>query len=676
MEDATIKKQGKGWVLSFSNGKSMTINWQNLPNELDGKPVKVERVSGQPQKIVWEDKTFERATVQAGPAQAKHNAPAANGNNGLMARAPYNFVPLPNQIKIFNGASTAFDSYDTNKHSGYIDITVEAVSDIFIRGALEKFFTVNGKMAIPGSSLRGMVRNLVEIMSASSMHFVDAKRRFFYRNISDAHYRDQVIQRSGNVIKYCSSAGWLSFANGKYYLVDAGGFFKIDRNKLRQWNIPENNAYSVSDIWYNPRNITRYKQKNNLQLECNILNDVRLQPAAGYKKGALVITGLFDSNKHYQWVVPEPTTGNNKVDVTEIMSIYEKDSTRDESANLLTAVHRGRTVPCFYLTDAHGKPKYIGHTGVFRIPYDHELKAFVPNTVQNDLATTLFGLVDTDAGTQKPGKVFFEDAFATSSINNEFAALKILSSPKPTCYQHYLEPQPSGAPTHWGQKGKIRGFKMYWHRLAANWHHNDVTVTAATKQELIQKCLVDKETQYTVGEVVKKEATFQGRIRFENLSDVELGALVAALDLPQECAHKIGMGKPLGLGSIRIKPSLTLIKRPQRYNQLFAEATSSSFFTAAADEKDLSGWKNKLAQYLQPGSTDWGKFLETDSRLKELYTMLLLKPIADKNAWVEATRYMEIEYGKDEARGIKGRNEYTNRPVLPRPTVVKNNPLD
>ena len=53
---------------------------------------------------------------------------------------------------------------------------------------------------------------------------------------------------------------------------------------------------------------------------------------------------------------------------------------------------------------------------------------------------------------------------------------------------------------------------------------------------------------------LKAGSTFKGVVRFHNLRPVELGALLWALDFGgnKDCQHKIGMGKPLGLGRISL----------------------------------------------------------------------------------------------------------------------------
>ena len=63
---------------------------------------------------------------------------------------------------------------------------------------------------------------------------------------------------------------------------------------------------------------------------------------------------------------------------------------------------------------------------------------------------------------------------------------------------------------------------------------------------------------------------FKSKIRFENLNEIELGALLMIFDLngAKNPAYKIGMGKPLGLGSIKIFPKLFL-ESETAYTEIF-----------------------------------------------------------------------------------------------------------
>lgn len=187
---------------------------------------------------------------------------------------------------------------------------------------------------------------------------------------------------------------------------------------------------------------------------------------------------------------------------------------------------------------------------------------------------------------------------------------------------------------HYNDLVDIRGNKLYWHKMAStNTWKDDFNSNMDTKIKPI-----------------KEGAKFQGRIRFENLSAVELGALLFAVDLPKDLAHKIGMAKPLGLGSVRIDSRLFLSSRENRYKNLFAE------WDGITDKsEEIEQFKQTFEEYTidnisEPVDNLW----ETD-RLKELKKMLNFehKPKAEK------IKYM-----------VFGTEDFIERRILPRPTDV------
>ena len=118
------------------------------------------------------------------------------------AVAPYNFIPLPDKMATAR-RPIDHDSYYPEGATGWIECELETCSPTYIRGMLTEseyetfgqakpdqlkddqkelmapFFSVGetqieGKPVprIPGSSLRGMIRNLVEIIGYSRMRYV------------------------------------------------------------------------------------------------------------------------------------------------------------------------------------------------------------------------------------------------------------------------------------------------------------------------------------------------------------------------------------------------------------------------------------------------------------------------------------------------------------------------
>ncbi len=138
-----------------------------------------------------------------------------------MITAPYNFVPL--NEKVFYPAWADDISYDvpfSDGESGEISIKIIAKSPIFIRDHEnpKKFCQYNGKYYIPGSSIKGMVRNVLEIMSFSKMSFIDDTTY----SVRDLKYK-KYLEKSKNV-----QCGWLFYdKDGKLKIEDWGESYHI-----------------------------------------------------------------------------------------------------------------------------------------------------------------------------------------------------------------------------------------------------------------------------------------------------------------------------------------------------------------------------------------------------------------------------------------------------------------
>ncbi|MEM9220765.1 MAG: RAMP superfamily CRISPR-associated protein, partial [Cyanobacteria bacterium P01_F01_bin.150] len=132
----------------------------------------------------------------------------------LKAVAPYNFVELPNQVipaeLDADDGLRDNDQYYRDRHTGKIQCTLTTSSPLYIRGGwtaesyrefgeepFEKlpdsekeeraqFFAnpVKQHLVIPGSSLRGMMRALVEIITFSKLESVSGDEHFFFRAIA------------------------------------------------------------------------------------------------------------------------------------------------------------------------------------------------------------------------------------------------------------------------------------------------------------------------------------------------------------------------------------------------------------------------------------------------------------------------------------------------------------
>ncbi|HRI14739.1 MAG TPA: TIGR03986 family CRISPR-associated RAMP protein [Verrucomicrobiota bacterium] len=147
--------------------------------------------------------------------------------------SPYNFVPLSDRVYFPEwAAQVSHDVPFSDGVSGWLEIEIEAMTPIYIRSGSDlpgetpqerqirlanadwqDFFRVcpGGPYAIPGSTLRGMLRSVVEIASFGKFCGVDRKR-FGYRdlNLPDI-YNDRLTETTApNTFRPRAQAGWLS----------------------------------------------------------------------------------------------------------------------------------------------------------------------------------------------------------------------------------------------------------------------------------------------------------------------------------------------------------------------------------------------------------------------------------------------------------------------------------
>ncbi|MGC8650940.1 MAG: RAMP superfamily CRISPR-associated protein, partial [Hydrogenobaculum sp.] len=104
------------------------------------------------------------------------------------AKAPYNFIPL-NDKPIEVGKPPAFDTYYEDRYTGYIEVEIKTLTYTYIRKTKKDidFFKIGDTYKIPGSSLRGLIRSLFEIITYGKFHFLEDKddKRLPFRAVSD-----------------------------------------------------------------------------------------------------------------------------------------------------------------------------------------------------------------------------------------------------------------------------------------------------------------------------------------------------------------------------------------------------------------------------------------------------------------------------------------------------------
>ena len=696
------------------------------------------------------------------------------------AVAPYNFVPLPEKMVEAETPPTQ-DIFHPELLTGYVDLEIESCSPVYIRGMyttkqyerlgnkksgdltpeekLERapFYAIQQQPALPGSSLRGMLRELVEIVSSGRMRWVSKSPTFTYRAVADES--DDPLKRKykdifGGMAKNVRT-GYLVFEHGSWYVqpaqtTDKAGLGRKEYFlKVYEEDITVSGYIPMSDANYRPQVTEVRFQQNGFIKKSDALIEKARQKNKNKKgptkpdikedrvryliqskdqklslSGWLVTSGnmretggktsVRDKNYIFMPVdekatrlsIPEQVVEDYRAGLTpyQIEKLTDwRDGNHDESWGCL-----GHGKPVFYIPNKDN-PKtvqYFGHNPNFRIPVmlDGENRAanpldFVPDFLRNnpnpDMADAIFGWTEewdeksaddqtsrvrVGPAKQRAGRVFFSDALYAGNTNGiwynngEPITPKILSNPKPTTFQHYLlqdkdkghDPNQKESLAHYGtppsQTG-IRGYKFYWHKGNA----------PQIKYEAKSPDKKHPENVLTRISPIKSGVRFTSKIHFENLRPEELGVLCWVLMLQgkhgKTYRHKIGMGKPLGMGAVKITLNnvhLSLRKDADeqtrgRYGKLidgntwFAPKTSMK-----TPEKFILDFENFMQKHEVLSEN---QKLSDNARIQDLLELLQWRGDTVEEKVIEVTRYMEIEHP------IKD-NEYKDRPVLPAPKKV------
>jgi len=620
------------------------------------------------------------------------------------AHAPYNFVPLPDKEALAGELLDRHDRFYPKRFSGRFDVELRTVTPLYIRGMwtaaeleaqkkvdkkedIRDFFMVDGKPCIPGSSLRGMLRSMLEIITFGKIQPISDRQGFSFRAVA-AQKNDPLAEPYKTVIGSFGRnvrAGYLHQEGERWFVKPAQRFGSKNEAYAKVKDTLKNGSSPVTGVKNMIRlNDEKYKvQYHDVDFifSGDMITAVTTTTNVQKPQGVLVCTGnmaetaqarngrVITPRRNYALVLApdpkaKPLTIPKQViaDYLTALTPFQKEADLHPEFGVLK---HGR--PIFYIAE-NDEVLRFGHSPNFRIAHlvrsgkviravtTHDL---VPAGLQDergpdlDYAETMFGYV-------REGSDRVEASAYSSRVNVTSAKLmgntvdafepeafipKILSSPKPTTFQHYLEQRPNGVNTpmsnleHWGTRdGRIRGHKLYWRKRITS-------IEAVRETEEV----VAGDSQHTTMRPIKKHQHFRFQVYFENLTATELGALewVLTLGRDPQAYHMLGMGKPYGMGVIKLEAQLTLHDRVVRYASLFDNEGDWATGSIPTQQNFIAAFKAMIIEKT-------GKAFDDHRRIRELKTMLkLVAPNVNLN-------YMTIEP-----------NQFKDRPVLPYPSEVK-----
>lgn len=577
-----------------------------------------------------------------------------------MITAPYNFVPLNKEVFYPDWADhVSHDVPFADGESGEMDITITAKSPIFIRDheKSEQFCQHNGQYYIPSTSVKGMVRSVLEIMSFGEI-IIDEKKLSQPSTIRD-------MSNSKELVGVATGCGFLKQdSEGKWFIEDYG------LPRTIEYTNKKDKTFSIAGKSYN---FTLKKNNENMSAEekysllgakyktIKINKSSKTSTINGKEISRPIATLSLNGEQAYLICTGEITNKEHE------FVFASSDKKQDSIKNIDDAVSRFKTVyfdldsvdgnywkkhydpkigiPVFYRKK---DDKYdIGLTQLFKLLYPHTLKNAVTQTIKPqslDLAHTIFG-TETEKQALK-GRVFFSH-FKTEAKPKVFTKdlTMTLGGPKPSFYPTYIK---QNCQTDGKVQNDDYNTLMKSSTVIAGWkkypiHHNKPNVKSVSQSDTTAT-FNPLGTYKQDGKF--EEFSFTGKLRYHNLKPQELGAILSALtfhDNAENFYHNIGLAKAHGFGKIEIKVDIS--------NHHEALKSFEAMMTQWSKEKNKKEW------------------IETE-QIKELFAMHFKDTNID-----EKLKYLILDPDKkinqfSDAKNIKARGKQDGRECLPKFSVL------
>jgi len=556
-----------------------------------------------------------------------------------MITAPFNFVPLSEKVFFPPWAEdVSHDIPFEDGESGVIDITLTAKSPIFVRDheKPEEFCQHNGEYYIPSTSIKGMVRSVLEIMSFSKMsQFNDDTYA-----VRDLNNKELYMSKMKPTNTFC---GWLYKTNDGYKVDDCGIPGRIRLDKINNTLASDFNEQFDGKKEEHKTAEFKYNMTKNIELPTKFLhkksdNGRDIYTVGNSKRGTIVFTGqpskrkegIKPTGKIYEFIFfdfIEDLDIEEKVFKNFLFSYFDGRKTQPEESKDWTywkkRLNNNEKIPIFFQKDKDGKIIHFGLSYLYKLPYKYSIKNAIESVSKEhfnpkaDLAQTIFGYTEKDGKSNLKGRVNFSH-FKADTQPEKFQKIRtVLGSPRASYYPIYMK-QDIPYKTLMDEDTQIAGRKRYplQQNIPNPKQYSEKEKSATTFNALGTYDKVSGNFN---------EFSFSGKVRYHNLKKSELGALLSALTFhgnSNDFYHNVGMAKSYGFGKIQVS-------------------------------LDIQGSKLQegLQEFEYVMSKEIGEWLKTE-QIKELFTM------ADKDINIDSN-YLVLnpQLGVDEFRDKKNNLE-------------------
>lgn len=539
-----------------------------------------------------------------------------------MAKSSYNFVPLANQV--FFPDDTDKISQDipfADGEDGVIELTIKNVTPIFTRNGAGK--GVDEKMSshivmpdgskryfIPGTSIKGCLRSVMEILAHGKMQQYDNDSFGIPREF-DTRKPDNKIYMSHmqNV-----SCGWLKMSEDDEFFISecTKGVVKISHDEIRA-------VYSGFNIG---------RDHHTAQEKQESMDKTALYPACTMEgvDYQIVCTGHMKGKKHeYLFSVEQhaPVKVENSV-IKAFESVHKNTGyyggKNGKGGFLKDRLHKGLTIPVFF-TKENGKINSIGIARMFRPAYPNDVKKSVEHCYNGkvdydkiDLPEAIFGYVRGNESLK--GRVTISHAFCNEVIAdaNLLKVSGVLGQPSASYYPFYLKQDTPPYNTYNTGDAKIAGRKRY--RITKG---TDVLPLPVGN---------GNDKVGTELNMLPQGKTFKCSIVLHNMRPFEIGALISAITFNKTpgAHHNLGMAKAFGYGKVTCSLKMNgLQKSEEEYLRAFEVALASKNITLLNNEalNQLVSIASETHDVADMGYMDMAEYRDT----KKVDNFTLLKEI-------------------------------------------------
>lgn len=539
----------------------------------------------------------------------------------LVGRAPYNFVPLPEKIlKRYTSISelpshNAQNDGDPRLLSGEVNFDIVAKSPILVADGNEnnnssgRHFVKNAQneYEIPGSTLRGLLRSTMSVLSLSKWTDDIDEETFYYRTVGESGNRlattyrktlglDQERHRGRtHSVEHNVQAGYIVKRAKDDYVIypartDEGrhgkSYYKYHQQNVNHYFVNQfkgklRRGYTVEDARFS---VNRHG------------NAVYLNGRDAKFKGKLLFSGPMRGKKTAYLI-------NELDEQAKPINICQKDLKAylaDYESRKNTLGRRGQEFfslpdqrgfkeakPCFYIQ--RGETLYFGYTAYLRLTYDNATTDALPAYLRKkeialDYAKSLFGFTRSvfnyDNNEEKLSNYASRLSFLPCVMKEEKSTLEpinvVLASPRASALPMYLDQQEEyDYYSYNDEDARLRGMKQYWIKPRPD-------VDVQTKKSNVTSEL----------HLLPEQSVFNATIHFDQIHPDELGLLLWALQGPTY--HQLGMGKPYGYGVVQfINTTCHIRDNEQMYRSL------EDFFNVGSIEVDIDMYISKYHDYVQ-----------------------------------------------------------------------------